>query len=107
MAQRFSKPFYNSRQWQQVRDYILKRDKYLCVQCGNPAEEVHHKTKLTPQNITDPMISIHEDNLVSLCRDCHFKEHKRDRPKASEVDYQYYFDETGQLQKAPPTHEGP
>ena len=39
MAQRFSKPFYNSKEWKIVRAYILRRDQYLCTQCGEPAEE--------------------------------------------------------------------
>lgn len=100
MARDFSKPFYNSKQWQQVRDYILKRDRYLCQICGQPAEEVHHIEKLTPGNINDPAISMHESNLVSLCRDCHFAQHKPER-KTTDVDEEYYFDENGMIQHSP------
>ena len=104
MAQRFSKPFYNSEQWKQTRHYILMRDKYLCQVCGQPAEEVHHIEKLTPGNIGDPTISMHEDNLISLCRDCHFKQHKPER-KAADVDDDYYFDENGMIQHSPLSHK--
>lgn len=79
MAREFSKSFYNSKEWQKVRSYILKRDNYLCTKCGNPAEEVHHIEHLTPDNITNPHVTLNPDNLTSLCRDCHFAEHKADK----------------------------
>ena len=75
MAQRFSKSFYNSKEWKKIREYILKRDKYLCVMCGNPAEEIHHVIWLNSKNIKEPTISMAEDNLISLCRNCHFGVH--------------------------------
>lgn len=79
MAKEFSKPFYRSRQWRQVRDYCLMRDRYLCQKCGRPAEEVHHKEHLTPGNIMDARVSLDPENLVSLCKDCHFMEHREDQ----------------------------
>lgn len=82
MARDFAKAFYNSKEWQKCRDYVLRRDNYLCVRCGNPAEEVHHKKHLTPKNITDVSISLNPDNLICLCRDCHFAEHKDDKERA-------------------------
>lgn len=78
MAKEFSKQFYRSKQWRQVRDYCLMRDRYLCQKCGRPAEEVHHKKHLTPENIMDVSVSLNPDNLVSLCRDCHFEVHRQD-----------------------------
>lgn len=100
MAQRFSKAFYNSKRWQQVREYILKRDNYLCQHCGSPAEEVHHKVWLTPENIGDPNITINEDNLISLCKDCHFEVHKGQRISAiknDDVSDEFEFNEEGYL----------
>ncbi len=79
MARAFAKPFYNSKEWQNVRDGILMRDKYLCVKCGAPAEEVHHKIPLTATNINDPSITMNPDNLVSLCKECHFKIHNEEK----------------------------
>ena len=72
--------FYKSQQWKHCRDYILKRDKGLCQDCLKkgrltPAEEVHHITPLTPENITDPSITLNEENLISLCRECHKARH--------------------------------
>lgn len=81
MAQEFAKAFYNSEVWKQVRISILKRDSYLCQMrgCHNPAEEVHHKIKLTPDNINDPKITVNPGNLISLCSECHKQIHKADK----------------------------
>lgn len=95
MAQEFSKSFYNSKQWRQTREYILKRDCYLCVMCGNAAEEVHHKIHLTPSNINNPMITLHESNLISLCGDCHKRIHSADKTKAGNILPLIAFDEEG------------
>lgn len=107
MAREFSKPFYNSKEWQMTRDYILKRDNYLCVKCGAPAEEVHHIIHLSPKNIGDPSITMSPGNLVSLCKTCHFAEHKIDKVDGSKAAHrkpafdtkEYYFDEDGMLRK--------
>lgn len=81
MAKEFSKAFYKSDVWREVRESILKRDRYICqaAGCHNPAEEVHHKIRLTPDNINDPNITVNPKNLISLCGDCHKIIHKGDR----------------------------
>jgi 5-methylcytosine-specific restriction endonuclease McrA len=47
--------------WTATRRRILRRDGGRCVQCGQPAAEVHHA------------IPGREDDasLISLCRPCH------------------------------------
>ena len=100
MARAFSKPFYNSPEWQKVRQAVLMRDRFLCVKCGRPAEEVHHKTHLSPKNIGDPRITMNMENLISLCRDCHFAEHRGERIdglRKTKDDYPYEFDANGML----------
>ena len=99
MAREFSKSFYNSKEWEFTRNYILRRDKYLCTKCGNPAEEVHHIIHLTPQNIGDVNITMNPDNLTSLCKACHFDEHKGEhgRGRATQESNPYTFDENGML----------
>jgi len=100
MAREFAKAFYKSKEWQQVRDFVLKRDAYLC-RCGAPAVDVHHIIHLTPQNIMDPTISLNPENLISLCKDCHYAEHRGEHGagrKNSEA-YPYEFDASGQLVK--------
>ena len=101
MARDFAKSFYKSKEWEQTRDYILKRDKYLCVKCGKPAEEVHHKKHLTPDNIGDVSITMNPDNLISLCKDCHFQEHRGEHGKGREKEESnpYTFDANGMLIK--------
>ena len=101
MARAFSKPFYNSPEWQKVRQAVLMRDRFLCVKCGRPAEEVHHKTHLSPNNIGDPRITMNMENLISLCKNCHFEEHRGEhgngRKARERDDYPYEFDEKGFL----------
>lgn len=99
MARSFAKSFYNSKEWEQTRLYILKRDKFLCQDCGSPASEVHHIIHLTPQNIGDVSITMNPTNLVSLCRDCHFQRHKGEHGKGRVVQESnpYTFDKHGML----------
>lgn len=78
--QEWAEKFYKSKAWQNVRDYVYKRDAMLCQDCLHrglytPAVEVHHITPLTPDNINDPAVSLNPDNLVSLCKMCHTYRH--------------------------------
>lgn len=104
----FAKAFYKSSQWRNVRGYCMIRDHYLCVKCGEPAAEVHHIVHLSPQNINDPSISLNPDNLISLCRKCHFEEHRGEHSfgRKNEEENPYEFDENGQIvPKANPPHQ--
>jgi 5-methylcytosine-specific restriction endonuclease McrA len=91
--QDFAKRFYLSKAWRDTRAYIFKRDMGLCVRCGKPGEIVHHKIYLTPQNINNPSITLSEDNLETLCRECHAIEHEGQLPTAREL----MFDSKGNL----------
>lgn len=84
MAKDFSKAFYRSKAWAKVREAAIVRAKGMCEMpgCYKPAEEVHHIIELTPENINDPDISLNQDNLMCLCRDCHFRIHEADRHKS-------------------------
>jgi 5-methylcytosine-specific restriction endonuclease McrA len=44
-----------------------------------PATQVHHKIRLTSDNLGNPAVSISFDNLEALCDQCHQDEHKRKR----------------------------
>ena len=75
MAKDFSRDFYNTNTWKDLRRQILRRDLYTCQWCGARANEVHHIIELTPENIgTDIAYDI--ENLVSLCHQCHTSHHK-------------------------------
>ena len=107
MARDFAKSFYNSKAWEQVRQSVLMRDCFLCTKCGRPAEEVHHKKHLTPDNIDDPSVSLNMDNLMSLCRECHFEEHRGEHAKGREQKEQseFTFDENGYLVQVAPVQQ--
>lgn len=81
MSQRFSKRFYHSKQWDDVRALVMKRDLGLCQRCARrgrmtAATEVHHIEPLTPENIGDPRVTLNPDNLTSLCHECHREVHR-------------------------------
>lgn len=99
MAKEFARAFYNSKEWQTVRSYCMIRDRYKCQICGKPAEEVHHIKHLTPSNIMNNTVSLNPDNLISICRDCHFKQHEIDRLTGKRDIYkgEWEWDENGQL----------
>lgn len=54
-----------------------------------PGDIVHHKIHLTPENISDPGVSLSWDNLELLCRDCHALAHKPEK--------RYKVDELGRV----------
>ncbi len=101
MAREFAKAFYKSKEWEQVRGFVLQRDAYLCRKCGAPAVDVHHIIHLTPDNIMNPYISLNPGNLISLCKDCHYAEHRGEHGsgRKKQEAYPYEFDASGQLVK--------
>lgn len=50
---------------------------------------VHHKIHITPENITDPSITLDFNNMELLCRDCHALAHTRGK--------RYKVDELGRV----------
>lgn len=107
MAQGFSKRFYRSKKWINARELCKARQHGLCADCQArglvvPIEEVHHIKPLTPENINDPAITLAQDNLVGLCRDCHFARHKAMGTYGTSKDVtpvRVWFDENGRPQK--------
>ena len=68
-----------------------------CERCAKEGkytstEIVHHKEYITDKNYMHDDIFFNIDNLESLCRDCHNKEHFK-------VEDEYYFDENGEIMK--------
>lgn len=102
MAKDFAEKFYKSTAWEKCRDgFIAHRrmiDGGMC-RCGKLGYIVHHKIKLTPENINDPMIALGWDNLEYVCKDCHDKIHHEDMHGPSRCT----FDADGQpIPKTPP-----
>ena len=109
MAKEWAKEFYHSREWKELRGYVLKRDHYACVRCGGRGTEVHHIVRLTPANIMDRGVSLNPNNLELLCDACHKDEHfserqrmKSDTRAKQEIKLDYVFDSNGNIVPPPP-----
>ena len=102
MARDFARAFYKSAQWKHAREsYITAHP--LCEPCLKSGrvtigQIVHHIVHLSPENINDHSISLSFDNLETVCRDCHAKEHPEIYGKDSPAEpVRYAFDEDGNL----------
>lgn len=76
----YAKTFYKSKQWQNCRNTYLKSVGGLCENClkkgiYRPAVDVHHIEHVTPENITNPEVTLNWGNLIALCRECHMEIH--------------------------------
>lgn len=74
--------FIKSFAWEKCSESYMTYVNGLCEECRRngkltPAEEVHHKIKLTPLNVNNPEISLNWDNLEALCKECHMKKHRK------------------------------
>lgn len=67
--------FYKSSKWLKCRAAFLAGRFYICERCGRPATIAHHKRHITPENVSDPNVTLNFDNLEALCVECHNKEH--------------------------------
>lgn len=78
--------FYNSPEWERIRQAAIARDHALCQDCLKehritPYDTVHH---------IDPIKSewnkrLDLDNLVCLCESCHQERHRRMKDNLKEV----------------------
>ena len=96
LAREFAEAFYKSDAWRQCRNNYAKSVGWLCEDClslgvYNPGKIVHHIIHLTPENISNPSITLDWNNLRLVCRDCHAREHK------TAITKRYYFDEHGNV----------
>lgn len=76
----FAGAFYASTEWKKCRQAYKKSVGGLCEVCLKqgiitPAEIVHHKIELTPDNINDPSVSLSFENLQAVCREHHAELH--------------------------------
>lgn len=89
--------FYKSDSWRVARELKIMTVNGLCERCGAIGIEVHHKDRLSIDNVSDTSISLNQNNLELLCRDCHNKEHNRFSKEAK-------FDSDGNLLKPTKIH---
>jgi len=69
--------FYKSPAWLAARELKIMSVNGRCERCGQIGIEVHHKERLSVDNVNDSSISLNQDNLELLCRECHNHEHNR------------------------------
>lgn len=82
MPNGFARAFYMSPAWIRCRTAYAESKGWLCERCAAkgiivPGDEVHHKIRLTRDNLSDPDVALSWDNLELLCKDCHLKEHDK------------------------------
>ena len=97
MARYTLKSFYDSAIWKKQRLYILARDKHTCTEAGcyKVGTEVHHIIELNEQNVNDVNISLNENNLRTLCHDCHMKITKEMKANIYNILPKIVFDSQG------------
>ena len=77
--------FYKSSKWRKKRKEVLTLDKHECLVCKDKGKRtkatiVHHVLRL--RNHPELALSIYHNNqrqLISICHDCHEKEHVEER----------------------------
>lgn len=82
MHDQFANAFYGSSEWRKCRAAFRRAKGGLCERCAaagriTPGTEVHHKIRLTPDNLGDPEVTLNWQNLELLCETCHEEEHRR------------------------------
>lgn len=60
-----------------ARTITIIRENSRCGICGKLDEEVYHKIKLTPNNVTNLEVSVNQNNLMLLFKECPNREHVR------------------------------
>ena len=80
IMKKYAERFYTSRAWEECRKAYTKSVGGICERCMKagvitPAEIVHHKIHITPDNINDPSITLDWNNLECVCRKCHAELH--------------------------------
>lgn len=80
--QEFARAFYKSKAWEHTRKAYAASVGWLCEDCAKEGrlvtgKVVHHIVPITPQNITDPSVTLDWSNLRLVCQNCHAQEHRQ------------------------------
>lgn len=71
-----SQDLRNTIKYKEFKVRVLARDKYKCMECGETKLnnlQVHHIIAIKD----DPALTFQPNNAVTLCNDCHKKEHEQ------------------------------
>lgn len=79
MSQGFAKTLYASREWIELRRNLIIERGPVCQECGTVMVDTskligHHTVTLTPQNVTDPKVTLNPALIRLVCHDCHNKQ---------------------------------
>lgn len=94
----YARKFYKSAAWKKLRENYIREQGGLCERCLArgmlvPAQIVHHKIYISPENIKDPGITLDPENLEALCQECHNREHFAE----AQGERRYTVDEMGRV----------
>lgn len=100
MSKEFSRAFYASSAWKNTRKAYASSVGNLCERCFRsgrytPGVIVHHIEHLTPENITNPDVTLNWSNLELLCRDCHKEIHESEMHRRAPR--RYHVDKNGRV----------
>ena len=76
--------FYTTWAWRRCKESFLASKGRLCEICLSkgvisPATQVHHRVPITPENLSNPEITMNHANLMALCDECHHEQHRKKR----------------------------
>ena len=92
--------FYALRQWKEMRERVLRENRYRCQNCSRygrmrDATTVHHANPIEER----PELRLTRWNLVALCDECHNKMHDRTTHKLTELGERWRLRVTPPVQK--------
>ena len=104
-----TKDFYHTKAGKQVRKNVWLKQNCLCAICNKPCYVdglseylpkekrrrgiVHHKIWLDRDNMYDDNITLNEDNLIGVCKECHEEIHHANMSCRKDM----MFDEEGNI----------
>lgn len=96
-----SAEYYNSVGWKTLRNaYIAQHP--LCERCllkgiSRQAEQVHHVQEFLTGKTEEERWSLllNPNNLMSLCKDCHYEIHHPSAHRAQQIPPHRFFEESG------------
>ena len=99
-----SSNYYNSEAWKRLRDSYIKEHPVceICLQYGHvtPTEHIHHKYRFQAEHTIEAKWNtfLNQNNLIALCKKCHYGCHKKMRNNKLNECYQLTEEEYKQAQ---------
>jgi hypothetical protein len=69
--------FYKTREWRQVREYVIHKYNGMCPVSGDRGDVVHHILPIDISTVNNPKYALNPYNLILLNRVVHEKIHQR------------------------------